>query len=229
MPEQVSNIYNSASDHNLDEALSLERFSRYLSWANGDREEAFKLYALNTAVSEALYTPIQMLEVSFRNRFHFTLSAGHGENWFDIPGFLCVTHQIEQLAKAREDLQREKKLETPGRIVAALTFGFWTALLNKEYENLWQTTLHNAAQREDGKGLTRKNLAGPLTPIRTLRNRVAHHEPIIMWDLPKHYGNILQLTQWLSPTAAEWSRHHSRFPQVYPSTPIQLAKGTSPC
>jgi hypothetical protein len=56
-------------------------------------------------------------------------------------------------------LQEEGKSITPGRVVAALTFGFWKAMLNKQYENLWQTVLHKAAWREDGKGVTRKALA----------------------------------------------------------------------
>jgi hypothetical protein len=28
-------------------------------------------------------------------------------------------------------------------------------------------------------------------PIRMLRNRIAQHEPIIAWDVPKHYRNII--------------------------------------
>jgi len=38
----------------LEEALSLERFGRYLAWAGGDRARALDLYALNTRLSEAL-------------------------------------------------------------------------------------------------------------------------------------------------------------------------------
>lgn len=220
---QVPDPFRKASENQLDELLSTERFGRYLAWAGGDREKAFELYALNTALSEALYTPMQMLEVALRNRFHAVLSDERGEYWFDDPGLISVEHQREQLAKARAGLQAEGKPITPGRVVASLTFGFWTAMLNKPYENLWQTVLHKAARREDGKGLTRKALAGPLTPIRVIRNRVAHHEPIINWNLPRHYANIEQMTTWLSPVAADWLRHHSRFPVVYPSTPIQLA------
>jgi mono/diheme cytochrome c family protein len=36
-----------------------------------------------------------------------------------------------------------------------------------------------------GKGLRRKDFSGPLSPIRTVRNRIAHHEPIITWDSPE--------------------------------------------
>jgi hypothetical protein len=35
----------------LEEELSLERFSRYLVWSAGDRDRALELYGLNTRLS----------------------------------------------------------------------------------------------------------------------------------------------------------------------------------
>lgn len=96
-------------------------------------------------------------------------------------------------------------------------------MLGKEYETtLWRTTLHRIGSRPDGKGLNRKHLSGPLTGICRLRNRIAHHEPIIAEDLPALHRKILELTGWLSPAAAEWCVAHSRFREVYPSEWIIL-------
>jgi len=120
----------------LEEALSLERFGRYLDWADGDRVRALDLYVLNTRLSEALYTPLQMLEVALRNRIHAVLSASVQPRWFQAPGVLAVSHQHEQVAEALADLARERKEPTPGRVVAALTFSFWTTMLGTPYENL---------------------------------------------------------------------------------------------
>ena len=206
----------------LEAALSLERFARYLEWAGGERARAVELYALNTAISEALYTPMQMLEVALRNRIHAVMSEARHDRWFEDEGLLRVEHQKHQLAKALQEVSDHRRSPTAGRIVAALTFSFWTSMLAPGYENLWQTRLNRIARREDGKGLRRKDLATPLAPIRTLRNRVAHHEPILQWDLPKHYGNILRVTRWLSPAAADWCEQHSRFLAVYPPRGIVL-------
>ncbi len=206
----------------LEQALSLERFSRYRAWAGGDHARALDLYALNTQLSEALYTPLQMLEVVLRNRIHAVLSASIQPRWFEAPGFPTVPHQNEQIAEALADLTRERKEPTPGRVVAALTFSFWTTMLGTPYENLWQTDLHRIGRRDDGKGLRRKDLSGPLTPIRLLRNRIAHHEPILAWDLPKHHDAMLRITGWLSPAAAAWCRSLDRFDQVYPLERIAL-------
>ena len=129
-----------------------------------------------------------------------------------------------QIDKAIGDIRGEGKEPTPGRVVAALTFGFWTAMFGKDYEVLWQTTLHRIASRPDGKGLKRKDFSAPLTPIRKLRNRIAHHEPILMWNLPKHHEKIIELTSWLSPPAAEWCVANSRFPELYPAERIHLSQ-----
>ena len=208
--------------------LSTDRFTRYLAWADGERERALELYRLNVAASEALYTPLHVLEVALRNRTHAVLSEAFGEYWFDMPGLLVLPNQHRQLGDAKASLLELRRPIGPGRIVAALTFGFWVAMLSPAYEILWQKTLHRIARREDGKGLTRKAFTRPLTPIRVLRNRVAHHEPIIEWDLNKHHNNIQQLTTWLSPAAGEWLREQSRFAEVYPSTRIGLHRGVRP-
>jgi hypothetical protein len=206
----------------LEQALSLERFGRYLDWAAGDRARAIELYTLNTQISESLYTPLQMLEVALRNRIHAVMTEARHEGWFHDDGCLLGQWQSDQLAKAVAEVLEAGKEPTPGRIVAALTFSFWTSMFGKEYETLWQTTLHRIGARPDGKGLERKNFSGPLATIRLLRNRIAHHEPIIGWSLPKHHGKIIELTGWLSPPAAEWCVAHSRFLAVYPSAGITL-------
>ncbi|MDP2618686.1 MAG: Abi family protein [Hyphomicrobiales bacterium] len=210
------------SFEDIERALSLERFSRYVAWAGGDRNRALELYTLNTKISESLYPPLQMLEVALRNRIHTVMSEIRHEEWFKDDGFLLVEHQKAQLAKAAEDLAAEKKGLSPGAVVAALTFSFWTSMLSPEYENLWQQHLNRIARKANGKGLRRKDLTGPLRPIRTLRNRIAHHEPILSWNLPRHYANMLQITEWLSPPAAAWCHEHCRFPEVYPSERIRL-------
>jgi hypothetical protein len=213
------------SHADLELALSLERFGRYLAWAGRDRERAIELYTLNTRISESLYIPLQSLEVALRNRIHVVMAEGLGdEAWFHQAGVLLNDRQPDQLTKAVEDLKAVNKMPTPGRIVAALSFGFWTAMFGPHYEGLWRTTLHRIAAKPDGKRLRRKDFSGPLTPIRSIRNRIAHHEPIITWDLPGIHKRMVELTRWLSPAAAAWCRENDRFDQIYPAERILLAR-----
>ncbi len=212
----------------IERALSLERFNRYVEWAAGDRSRALELYTLNARLSEALYISLQMLEVALRNRIHIVMTAVRHEQWFMDDGLLAVNHQRQQLSQAIADIRDDGKPVTAGRIVAALTFSFWTSMVSPTYEQLWQTTLHRVARRENGKGLRRKDFSAPLKPIRTLRNRIAHHEPILQWNLPQHHANMLTLTGWLSPAAAAWVQATSRFDSVYPAERIVLNQPSGP-
>jgi hypothetical protein len=201
----------------FEAAFSLERFSRYLGWAANDRVRAVNLYTLNTQVSESLYTPLQMLEVALRNRIHAVMSELHGEDWVRNVALLLGDHQPAQIENAIRDIQADRKEPTPSRIVAALTLGFWTAMFGRLYEDRWQQGLHRIAKRTDGRGLRRKDFSEPLGRIRKLRNRIAHHEPVIYSDLHKTHAQILTLIQWLSPPASDWCAAHSRFPDVCPA------------
>lgn len=209
-------------DENLEKALSYERFNRYLEWAEGDRQRAIQLYTLNSRLSESFYLPLQMLEVALRNRIHHVMTDTYGENWFFQPGLLVLDHQHRQLTDAKGELQQEDKKITPGRMVAALPLSFWTSMFSPSYDTLWQQSLHRIGRTPDGKGLRRKDFSVPLKALRTLRNRIAHHEPILRWNLPKHHENAVKLTEWLSPAAAEWCRQYSRFQAVYPNQPLVL-------
>lgn len=210
----------SADYPDIEAALSCERLARYIAWADGDREEAIRLYALNTSLSEAFYTPLQMLEVALRNRCHAVLSDAHGADWFDRPGVILTLFQGLSARKAKLDLVAGLPAAarvnsdvvtwlSPGRIVASLTFGFWTAFFGNDYENLWRSCLCRAVSAPPEK-MTRKRLDRELTPTRIFRNRIAHHEPILYLDLVKRHQSILQVTEWLLPTAARWSRANER-------------------
>lgn len=201
-------------------ALSLERFGRYLRWAGGDRDQAIELYGLNTELSESLYTPLQMLEISLRNRIHTVMAAAHGEAWYNRDDLILLNRQRLQIANAKNDLVNEKKQIEPGRVVAALTFSFWTSMLGPDYEQLWRQGLYKIATTS----LPRKHLSRPLGRIRTLRNRIAHHEPIIYWSLPQHYQQMVEITNLLSPPAAYWCLESCKFGDIWPDQGITLVE-----
>jgi hypothetical protein len=210
----------------LENAVSLERLGRYFAWADNDHTRALELYAINTAVSEAFYTPLQMMEVALRNRCHAVLSEQFGPYWFDLPGILTSEQQIRSVLDTKVDLikgmaKKERATTavldrlTPGRIVASLTFGFWTAFFGTNYENtLWRQCLYKVTTNPPPK-MKRAKLSVELTAIRLLRNRIAHHEPILYYDLAGRHERILEVTDWLIPIAARWTERHSRLPEIY--------------
>ncbi len=207
----------------VEAALSLERFARYVAWAEGDRQRAAQLYTLNTRVSEALYVPLQALEVALRNRVHTVMSGTHGAGWFHPEAGLVTDRQAEQVRSAITELTEAGKPIEDGRVVAALTFSFWTSMFGRDQDALWKRTLHRIATR-DGRFLARKDFTTRLTQVRLLRNRIAHHEPILYWDLPKHHAAMLDMTRWLSPAMDDWRAAIDRFPEVHPPARMPLPR-----
>jgi hypothetical protein len=200
----------------FEAALSTERFGAYMLSCDNDRSKAMDLYTLNTRVSASLYAPLQALEVTLRNRFHHQLSEAYGEDWYDQHGVITQLFQRQKILSAQVDLAASQKQLTPGRIVASLTFGFWTSCLSFTYDDsLWRRGGLSKAFMAGGEKPNRKSVNRVLTPIRQLRNRIAHHEPILYFDLPKHHRNILMVTHWLMPIAAEWAAAHSTFASTY--------------
>lgn len=196
----------------LQTALSPERLSTYVQLSGGTLVDALKLYVKNSAVSEAFYSPLQQVEVIVRNSIHNGLSAKIGQVWFDaFPFRFPLTDMIE---KAKQSVRDDGKPLTPGRVVAALPFGFWAGLLGRHYENsLWRPCIFKAFPNRP-RGFVRQDAHQALNSIRFLRNRIMHHEPILPRDLQAEHEEIIRVIGWVCPETAKWVRANSRFEQV---------------
>ena len=195
---------------NLKRLLSPERLGPYLALASDDLRGAVSLYERNTSLSETLYGLLQGLEVPLRNAMHQALAKGLGrEDWYDAVPWRPA--QLEQLDNARAGLLTKAKPVAPGRMVAELTFGFWVGLTGPKYSvDLWERHVFKAFPNAR---LGRKQLNKRLEGIRLLRNRVAHHEPILSRDLPRDVDRILETIGWISLDTERWVRQTNRFPE----------------
>ena len=208
----------------LEASFSPERMSRYLSAVQGDREKALHLYAWNTAMGAAFYGPLQGLEVALRNAMHRQLVGCYGADWYDNPSAGLDAGCLERIAKAKAEVAHAGHKAGPPRFVAALSFGFWISLLGTggridgagrkaDYERtLWRPALRGSFPHR--ATLTRKQARSPLDCLRTLRNRIAHHEPIFARDLSEDHQRILDVTGWISPRVRTWIEGHSRVPTL---------------
>lgn len=194
----------------IERLLSLERLSRYTLLGKGDRDEALRLYEWNTRVSEAFYTPLQGLEVCLRNALSLELVAHLGADWY-VNKHTVFEHPLtEMLAGAEQSLKRDGKTVNLGRMVAELNFGFWVSVLAPRYEtSLWRPCLRNAFPARP-RGMERKDIQKALNALRRLRNRVAHHEPIVHRDLKRDHALILSLLSCVCPHTADWIKGQSR-------------------
>jgi hypothetical protein len=98
------------------------------------------------------------------------------------------------------------KQPTAGRVVAELSYGYWVGLANAYDTTLWRTDLHRIfTPRIEA----RRALHETLDRLRTLRNRIAHHEPIFQRKLSDDYARIRMVLGCLSPSTLAWLDHHS--------------------
>ncbi len=188
--------------HALRSAVSETRFSTYLKHSAGDEELAWRLYEWNLAVSSALMTPLNMLEVTLRNRLYEAGARPFGSNWLTTSTHLRAADR-GMVTDACDYLNRRNSPVNPGAMIAELAFGFWVGLLANHYDQtLWRQGLHRAFAR----GANRPYLHDQLDRVRTLRNRIAHHEHLLNRDLRADLTRIDMVLESLNPEVAAWVR-----------------------
>lgn len=198
--------------------LSGDRLDAYRRPGDASGLDAIARYLWNVALCEALYPTLDALEVGLRNNLHDELSALYGPSWFTWPGLLRPS-EAQRVTEVLATLGRQRKPLTAGRVIAELTFGFWTSLCDRAYERpLWQplwrrrTVLPHLPRRYR----TRQHVSAHLNGIRLLRNRVFHYEPVWHWgDLAQRHQDILVAISWVSPILAAIVAPLDRFPLVY--------------
>ena len=117
------------------------------------------------------------------------------------------------LRRAKDLLQRDGKPLDASRVAAELSFGFWTGLLGPKYTPLWRDHLVKIVPR---RPVQRAAVQTRLNSIRKLRNRVAHHEPILFSGrLEKYVREILDTLAWMSPAASRWVSANSSFEERF--------------
>jgi len=211
----------------IDRVISQERLSRYLAATKGDIGKALELYEYNIAISEALFGFLHGLEVAVRNSIHYTLRRDLGTpTWYDGGVALpwSTTGEALSLTAVMADMVTEAKAKLqptalPGKVIAELTFGFWPNTLTKRFHStLWLPSLHKAFPHATAP---RSIIHLRLEVIRRLRNRIAHHEPILTSHNEVYTGfkdqpcialsSILECVEWVSKDAALWLKAQSRY------------------
>lgn len=172
-------------------------------------------YAHNMAVAMRLSPSLHIFEVALRNNMHKAFSAKHmSPTWYDTAHILGFV-QVGQIALARTSLRKAGKGETPDRLVAELTLGFWAGLFSNHYESYWRanpdvlTAIFPHAPRYMRK---RHTISQLLQPLRALRNRVSHWERVAhLPDLAQRKTDIDNMVRSLCPAASALLRHIDPF------------------
>ncbi|MCW3158383.1 hypothetical protein [Micropruina sonneratiae] len=103
-------------------------------------------------------------------------------------------------------------------MVAELSFGFWKFLLAKRYEaTLWTGYLRHAFPNLEPQ--SRAVVYRALDELHTVRNRIAHHEPIHSRDLTADTLTIYRLLDWIDHDVRAWAVTLSRLQPIIAARP----------
>lgn len=203
----------------LQKSLSVERLAKYLGACGGDIHKALSLYEFNSRISEAFYTPLQSMEICLRNKLSEKLAARYGPDWFQNKQAGFFPDSCERIQNAIDELMQSRKAIFSGAVVAELGFGFWVSLLGPRYDaTLWRQALYSAF-KENGTRMKRDRVHGRFNALRRFRNRIAHHEPIFLNNLPAVHSEIIEATNWMCSCTASWAVFTSRFTATFATKP----------
>lgn len=216
---QVEDSYSRRILPELQRAISPPRLRRYEFMANGDAALALRLYHWNSALSEALHSPLLSLEITLRNAVNERLCQKLGDAWYDDPIAGLSDLHLQQIRDAKASLRSARKKLSPPDIVSKLTLGFWVGLFSGRYETrLWRDHLRWVFKRGPSP-LLRNAVHQRLDRARRLRNRVAHHEPILHLPLADEYCSILSTIGWICLATALYTARQSEFESVLNGRP----------
>ena len=173
----------------LVKALAPDRLRRFRSVFGGSTTPAMELYLLDIHVASALHGMVAVVEVSLREAMHRALRLTFGTRWFSARRDLFDDRTREQLSVAVQRAGSSPAAASEGKVVAEITLGAWTALLdvggyaqdgNRRVRKDYETTLWvNCLEHAFPSAAARRDVAHVARRVRYARNRLAHHEPVV--------------------------------------------------
>ena len=199
----------------LRNALSEERLQAYDLPTDNDPLDGVARYLWNLSLTVRIQPALHALEITLRNHLFAHAARAIGSKfakyqqiqcWLDADPTPLEGKEYESVRQAKDELARGNRPLTSGRLISKLGFGFWVSLCKRPYEQgrktgpaLWPAILSGTSF----PGLPKANrnralIFNTLDPIRALRNRVSHHEPIWDHDLKQKHTEILSALSWMN-------------------------------
>jgi hypothetical protein len=190
----------------FETAISRERFRPFVQLAQGDLSVALAAYQLNILLATQFGPAIHMWEICLRNRLDSALVQGFGEAWHlqsERRNRSFAKKELSSLHKATVHVARHQPGMTPRRsqVVTELGAGFWVSLLSRSYSanprfgSLLRTVVFPKAE------IPLAQLHSTAENIRMLRNRIAHHEPVLWLELDRSWFGTREMIGLLSASA----------------------------
>ena len=162
------------TEFQIKKFITDKRFSVY---------DDMETYGSNLKKSKQMYIPLSILEVSLRNSINNAFEKFYTAGWLINEAHFLHQKELEKLFHAKNKLRERGEEITKEKLIAELTFGFWTGLFKTLYDQQMRFgTLRQIFPNlppKNEKIINRKILSSKLNHIREFRNRIFHHENIL--------------------------------------------------
>lgn len=172
----------------LERILSANRMQRYANATHGDTRKAMALYRYNLKLSQEIFTIVSCFEVALRNTIDQLMVPTWGDDWLRdavqdggifANGRMDETRRI--IEKAYNRLNRHGSYSHP-KLIAEMEFGVWKYMFSSlQYRATGQCLLRVFPNKPRSSASMQYNnsfIFNELDKVNSLRNRIAHHEPI---------------------------------------------------
>lgn len=215
----------------VEQWLSRPRLSVYMSACGHDLTKALALYEWNSAVSSAVLRDLAHFEIALRNAYDRSITS----RWSGTTHWLLDPRQrlfgpvwrtrggrrVDINDKPRRSIEEAVRrcggaTALPGKVIAELSFGFWRYLTSSAHEKtLWVPYLHTAFP----PGTVRKDVDTRIARLNELRNRIAHHEPVLSQPLSLRSQDLIYLCGLFSAQLATYVEATSTVDQLLKRRP----------
>ena len=200
----------------FERIISGKRIHRYIEACGGNTRKAMTLYRYNVELAQTMFGIIGYFEIALRNAINDILSERFGEDWLRdaaLPGGIFAipdTHKTQGIIyHAFQKLNRDN-CYSHTKLLAEMEFGVWKYMFSpvqfRRTDKVLMQIFPNKTKSTRKHTYDRAYVFNELDKINTLRNRIAHHEPIcfpsgkseIYTDyILTEYRKILTLCEWM--------------------------------
>jgi hypothetical protein len=217
--------------------LSRDRLSKYLIRTDDEVAEALSLYVWNNEISAAINTTLQQLEICLRNAVSISLVSAFGNEWFKVYKLIHhnkeIQDEIHKTQSKAEKICNIKEVRAPD-FIAASSMNLWRELCKPLYAGLfWGKRVqlsfpnHPNVTTKGNERVVLKDIHSRVDLLLKLRNRIAHHEPVIGSNrepigskLLERHREMFELLEWMDLNFAQWVRGQDRFHEVMEACPL---------
>lgn len=175
----------------FERIISKKRMGRYLNACGGDTRKAMTLYRYNLHLTQDAFTIISCFEIALRNAIDAQLVPILGDEWlkdsvmpggiFDGPDF----RETQKIIKRAYNKLLSNNTYSHSKLLAEMEFGVWKYMFSaKQYRATGRSLLKIFPNKPRSSAEVQYNQSyvfNELDKVNTLRNRLAHHEPICFY------------------------------------------------